>query len=469
VEPEALHARLTALEQRARTGGYDLKLTRMRDLLERLGNPEAQLPPVIHVAGTNGKGSTIAYLRAMLEAWGKRVHVYTSPHLVRFNERILLAGQEVDDATLEAELAAIQPAVDATNASFFEATTALAFRLFARVPADILLLETGLGGRLDATNVIEKPLATIITPIGMDHTAYLGETLAAIAGEKAGIIKPGVPVILAPQAPKAEAVLVENANRLGAPCYRYGVEWGMEGNTLYFQHAEFRIQDSESPLPGGGREEAAPPREKITGNWQLATGNSTLNPHHDTLPPPALPGAHQWQNAGTAVACCLALWGSAFPPAAMQAITHARWPARLQWLVRLPYGIALPETARVWLDGGHNPHAAEAIATFLRADGKNCRCVLVCGMLADKDVEGFLNPLRAILSRCIAVPIAGASQAIAPEALASIAQGLGIPAVACDSLETGLREAVQTRDDPRPLRLVIAGSLYLAGVCLRDA
>ena len=314
-------ARLTRLHPKL----IDLSLGRIEGLLAALGNPQDRLPPVIHVAGTNGKGSTVATLRACLEAGGWRVHAYTSPHLVRFHERIRLAGELIGEDRLILLLEECEGANRGAPITYFEITTAAALLAFARVPADFVLLETGLGGRLDATNVVKHPAATAITPISLDHQAFLGDTIAAIAGEKAGILKAGAPAVIGPQMPEAAAVFDARAAEIGAPLYRFGREWRCMADN------------------GGMRYEGP--------HWRC------------DLPLPSLLGGHQIVNSGAAIACLEQL--TAFPIAAdtiAQGLRHIDWPARLQRLGRGPLSEALPEGWELWLDGGHNPGAGEVLA-----------------------------------------------------------------------------------------------------------
>jgi len=348
--------------------GIDLSLGRMLRLLEILGHPERKLPLVIHVAGTNGKGSTIAFLRAMLEANGKRVHAYTSPHLVRFNERILLAGQEIDDERLLPILQQVHRAVQQQAVTFFEATTVAAFLAFAACEADVLLLEVGMGGRLDATNVI-TPMATVITPIALDHQEYLGATLAQVAGEKAGIMKEGVPCIVAPQQPEAMAVIARQAAALGV--------------TLWLAE--------QLPMPMV----------------------------------PSLAGEHQHANASLAMTVMHALDDDVKP----ESLTRAQWPGRLQRLTKGPLVAAWG--APVWLDGAHNEHAARALAHWIRA--QNTPMVMVCGLMARKDATAFFAALKGAVLHVVTVPIAGHGDAQAAEILAGQAREAGLDASASTS------------------------------------
>lgn len=401
----------------------DLTLERVERLCAALGHPEQALPPVIHVAGTNGKGSTQAMIRAGLEAAGARVHAYTSPHLVRFHERIRLAGALIPEPALAALLEECEAANGGAGITFFEITTVAAFLGFARSPADWTLLEVGLGGRLDATNVVQRPRLTVITPVSFDHEAYLGTTIAAIAGEKAGILKPGVPCVVGPQTDEGLAVIEARAARLGAPLIVHGQHWHAAE-----ERGRMIFQDERGLLD---------------------------------LPRPNLPGPHQIANAGAAVAALRAL---GFGEGACEAaVTRADWPARMQRLTRGPLAAAAPG-AELWLDGGHNPAAGEAIAATLA--GMPPRPThLVCGMLNTKDVGGFLRPLAPHAARLHAVSIPEAQATLPAETTAAAARAAGLPAVTAASVA----EAVAAIAAEAPAaRIVICGSLYLAGSVLRD-
>nr|WP_242511820.1 folylpolyglutamate synthase/dihydrofolate synthase family protein [Rhodobaculum claviforme] len=401
----------------------DLTLDRMHRLLAALDHPERTLPPVIHIAGTNGKGSTQAMLRAGLEAEGARVHAYTSPHLVRFHERIRLAGTLVS----EAELSDLLDAVDAANAgapiTFFEVTTCAALLAFARHPADWLLLEVGLGGRLDATNVVDRPAMTIITPVSFDHEQYLGDTLAAIAGEKAGILKPGVPCVVAPQTPEAQAVIEARAEAIGAPLHVHGRDW-----MAWSERGRLVVQDDRG----------------------LAD-----------LPLPCLRGAHQIVNAGTAVAALRLLGRS--DAALSGAVTRAEWPARLQRLVHGPLTQAAPQ-AELWLDGGHNPAAGRVLAEALAAMPAR-PTHLICGMLNTKDVSGFLRPLAEVTRSLTCVSIPGAQATLPAEATCAAGTAAGHTATTAASVTEALAAIVAREPGARVL---ICGSLYLAGEVLAE-
>jgi dihydrofolate synthase / folylpolyglutamate synthase len=405
----------------------DLSLGRIERLLAALGNPQDRLPPAVHVAGTNGKGSTVATLRACLEAAGYRVHAYTSPHLVRFHERIRLAGKLIDEDALLALLKECEEANRGAPITFFEITTAAAFLAFARMPADVVLLETGLGGRLDATNVLPGPGATAITPVSLDHQAFLGDTIAAIAGEKAGILKPGVPAIIGPQRDEAEAVIEARASEIGAPLFRNQREW----------HCE--------PRGDGMRYEGA--------RWQL------------DLPLPSLPGRHQIANAGIAIACLEQMPEFSLSPAALaEGLRHIDWPARMQQLTRGPLVDALPQGWQLWLDGGHNPAAGEVIANV--AKGWHDRPLdLVVGMLNTKDASGFLRPLAPYACTLYAVTIPGEENPHPAAEIVASARSVGIPARESKSVDAALHDIAQ---QPGPARVLICGSLHFAGIVLAD-
>ncbi|HEY4134434.1 MAG TPA: folylpolyglutamate synthase/dihydrofolate synthase family protein [Alphaproteobacteria bacterium] len=406
----------------------DLSLGRIERLLAKLGHPERKMPPAIHVAGTNGKGSTVAFLRAMLEAAGKRVHVYTSPHLVRFHERVRLAGQLIGEEALLEALARCEAANGGENITYFEITTAAAYLAFAETPADVTLLEVGLGGRFDATNVIDRPLATAITPVSMDHEQYLGDTLGEIAFEKAGILKPGVPAIIAPQAPEALAVIETRAAEIGAPLRRGGIEWSV-------------LTDMEQMVWQGGA--------KFIG-----------------LPLPNLQGAHQLTNAGTAIAVLDALPEFAVSDDAIrQGITHAEWPARLQRLTKGLLVELLPPRSELWLDGGHNPSAGEALAAQAErwADKP---LLIVSGLLRTKDAAGFFRPLASHVKAARTVAIPDSTATLSAEETSEAAQRAGLAAPAMPSVEAAIRDLA--KDLTRPARILICGSLYLAGHVLSE-
>lgn len=401
----------------------DLTLARVERLLATLGNPERRLPPVIHIAGTNGKGSTQAMIRAGLEAAGDRVHAYTSPHLARFHERIRLAGELISEAALTALLDECVRANGPDEITFFEITTCAAFLGFARTPADWTLLEVGLGGRLDATNVVEKPRLTIITPVSLDHQAFLGDTVTAIAGEKAGIIKRGVPVIVGPQTDEGLAVIEARAARMGAPLLAFGQHWHVaedRGRLVY--------QDEAGLLD---------------------------------LPLPNLPGPHQVQNAGAAIAALRQLGRD--ESACEAAATRAFWPARMQRLRQGPLVDAAPRV-ELWLDGGHNPAGGEAVAATLARMPKR-ETHLICGMLNTKDVTGYMVPLAPHVTRLHAVSIPGEKNTLPAEVTRDAARRAGMDAGTAGSVAEAL--AGIAAESPGA-RVLICGSLYLAGTILRE-
>ena len=401
----------------------DLTMGRVERLLAALGHPERRLPPVIHIAGTNGKGSTQAMIRAGLEAGGSAVHAYTSPHLARFHERIRLAGTLISEDMLTALLDECVQANGPDDITFFEITTAAAFLAFARVPADFVLLEVGLGGRLDATNVVDHPALTIITPVSIDHQQYLGDTLPEIAGEKAGIIKRGVPVIVGPQEPDGLAVIEARAARMGAPVLAYGQQWmvSQDRGRLIFQDD--------------------------TGLLDLSLPN--------------LPGPHQIQNAGAAIAALRYLGRD--QAACEAAITRAEWPARMQRLRAGPLVDLAPEV-ELWLDGGHNPAGAVAVAATL-AQMPARETHLICGMLNTKDVRGYMVPLAPHVTQLHAVSIPGEANTLPAEVTCAAAMSAGISAVTAASVAAALAAIVAKAPHARVL---ICGSLYLAGSVLRE-
>ena len=422
----------------------DLSLGRIERLLAALGNPQQKLPPVVHVAGTNGKGSVVATLRACLEAGGYRVHVYTSPHLVRFHERIRLAGRLIEEDALLELLEECERANRGEPITFFEITTAAAFLAFARTPADAALLEVGLGGRLDATNVIARPAAAAIAPVSLDHQAFLGDTIAAIAFEKAGILKSGVPAIIGPQPGDAEAVIETRANAIGAPLFRWRVEWRCDPKPLSRTAGEGGGGRRLTPGEGGGM-------RYIGTHWDLE------------LPLPSLPGAHQIANAGTAVACLEQMPQFAVSPAAIaEGLRHIEWPARLQRLTQGPLVDELPAGWELWLDGGHNPAAGEVIAEFA-VRWRDRPLDLIVGMLKTKDASGFLAPLAPRTRTLRAVTIPGEENPHPAAEIVESARSVGIAAQEAPSIESALRDLVQ---QPGPARVLICGSLHFAGIVL---
>jgi dihydrofolate synthase/folylpolyglutamate synthase len=427
---DSIVARLTALHPKR----IDLSLGRIERLLVALGHPETKLPPVIHVAGTNGKGSVVAFLRAMLEAAGKRVHVYTSPHLVRYNERYRLGdtGALVSDEELAATLTECERVNGGEPITVFEITTAVGMMLFARHRADVLLLEVGLGGRLDATNVIAHPLASIITPISIDHTDFLGDSIDKITAEKAGILKRDTPGIVAAQPRDALAVIERQAGRLNAPLKVAGEDW-----TATEERGRLVYQDEAGLLD---------------------------------LPAPKLYGRHQFENAGLAIAALRAIKPLKIAPAAFEAgVAKADWPARMQRLGQGALVALAPAGSEVWLDGGHNPDGGRAIAAALAdlEERVSRPLVLIVGMMATKDCAGFLGNFTGLARRMIAVPIPNADKGMSAEAVADAARAIGLPATSRDNLTEALEAACKLDLDPPP-RILITGSLYLAGEVLRE-
>jgi dihydrofolate synthase/folylpolyglutamate synthase len=413
----------------------DLSLGRIEGLLAKLGHPERRLPPVIHVAGTNGKGSVTAFLKAMLEASGLRVHIYTSPHLVRFHERIALAGADGKARSIgETELVQRLTDVQRVNAgdamTFFEITTAAAFLAFAETPADAVILEVGLGGRLDATNVISRPALSVITPVSMDHADKLGATVAEIAREKAGILKTGATGVIAMQPPEALEAIRARAHEVVAPLSVWGEDFeAFEQNSrLVFQSAE-RLLD---------------------------------------LPLPALLGQHQIGNAGTAVAAALRLKSIGLTVEGIeQGLRQVRWPARMQRLCDGPLARLIAPASELWLDGGHNPAGGQAISqTLAELEERAPKEVsLIAGMMGNKDAAAFLEHFRGLARRIVTVPISGGPEAaFAPQDLAALAVSLGFDAKPAEGVAEALRSLQGLADQPQ--RILICGSLYLAGQVL---
>jgi len=428
---DAILNRLLALHPKR----IDLVLDRIERLLAALGHPERHLPPIIHVAGTNGKGSVCAYSRAMLEAQGLKVHVYTSPHLVRFHERIRLAGTLISEDELAAVLDECERANKNLPITFFEITTAAAFLAFARHKADALVLEVGLGGRLDATNVV-TPAISVITPVSFDHQEFLGHELPGIAAEKAGIIKPGIPVIVGPQADQARDVILRTADSLGAPVFAYGQDFFAHG-----EHGRMVYQDDEGLLD---------------------------------LPSPRLPGAHQIENAATAIAALRHArqnWGR--ERAIEDGITRAEWPARLQRLTRGILVELAPKGAEIWLDGGHNPHAAHAIASAMAdfEEKSSKPLYLITGMLKTKDAAGFFAPFAGLARHAVTVTIPGEEASRGAGELYDAAREAGLEASPADDLEDAMMQISawsRARPNEGSPRILICGSLYLAGKVLAE-
>jgi dihydrofolate synthase / folylpolyglutamate synthase len=408
-----------------------LGLERIERLLKRLGSPEKKLPPLVHVAGTNGKGSLVAYLRAMAEAAGYRAHVYTSPHLVRFNERIRIAGRLIGDEELGDLLTECEEANGEEPISFFDITTALAYLAFSRVPADLGIIEVGMGGRFDSTNVIE-PAVSAITPVGYDHTGFLGEKLEGIAWEKAGIIKRAVPAVVGRQRDVSAEVIENEAAKLAAPLFRMGREWQVTPTASGFRY--------ESDLMG-------------------------LD-----LPAPALAGAHQLDNAATAIACVERLRAARFridAAAIRKGLATVEWPARLQKLTRGPLPDSLPPGCELWLDGGHNEDCGLALARMASDWAKEpapLPLYLIFGMLTTKDASGFLRPLARHAKAARAVPFPEGHSAYTPEEACAKAAEVGLDCVPANDIGAALEDLLATQ--PAPMRVLICGSLYLAGAVL---
>jgi dihydrofolate synthase / folylpolyglutamate synthase len=425
--PAEVIARLAALHPKR----IDLSLDRMHRVCASLGHPERKLPPVIHVAGTNGKGSTVAYLRAILEAASLRVHTFTSPYLVRINECYRLGraggGVLVGDDELVAALEQCERANAGEPLTIFEAETAAAFLLFAQHPADICLLEVGLGGRLDSTNVVEAPLASVIAPISMDHMEYLGSSLTAIAGEKAAIIKRGVPVISAEQAPDAMAVIEIQARRMRAPLFAAGQEWHVS-----VERGRLVYQDDR-------------------GLMDLAA--------------PKLFGRHQFDNAGLAIATLRATDRLKISHAAFEAgIVGADWPARMQRLSSGSLTELGPKGSEIWLDGGHNAEGGRVAAAALGdlEERVSRPLVVICGMMANKDPSAFLANFAGLTRHIMAVDIPGRGEAMPPDRLADAARALGMRVEVVSGVEAALRTLAKLAYEVPP-RILITGSLYLAG------
>ena len=429
---EEITQRLLALHPKK----LDLSLDRLRRLLATMGNPERNLPPVIHVAGTNGKGSTIAFMRTILAAAGRRVHTYTSPHLIRFNERITLAGEHISDEQLASVLGRCESAAGDLPLTYFEASTAAAFLAFSETPADVVLLETGLGGRLDATNVVPSPRACVITPIGLDHQDWLGETLADIAFEKAGILKTDAAFVTGAQHPEVLDVLRNRALAIGADQHILGEEW-----QLVREVAGFTYEDEKGL---------------------------------SDLPTPRLIGNHQIENAGLAVAALKAAGLAPSDDFISMGIEAAEWPARLQRITKGPHAEMVSQHSgdpgELWLDGGHNPHAGRALARALAdLEERSPRpLVLIVGMQKNKDPREFLAPFEGLASNVLTVA-AGTGATWTPEDLAKEAQAAGLPASPMTSVDEALAHTVTAfgKSGEGQPRILICGSLYLAGEVLQ--
>ncbi len=409
----------------------DLELTRIERLLERLGNPHLNLPPVVHIAGTNGKGSTLAFLKAMHEAAGLLVHTYTSPHLVHFHERIGLAGHFIEEDLLADILMECETANQGDPITYFEITTAAAFVAFSRTPADVLLLEVGLGGRFDATNVIDKPALSIITPIDLDHQNFLGDDVKAIAREKAGIFKKNCPAIVATQSDEVLAILQEEAEVVGAPLSIFGQDW-----TVFEEHGRLVFQDEQGLVD---------------------------------LPLPKLVGRHQMDNAGTAIAAARALATLQDNETALaRGLKNAVWPARMQRLTTGPLVELAGQDVEIWLDGGHNPLAAQSLAeTLADMEDKAPRPLfLIFGMMSQKDAQAFLEPFRGLAKHVSTVGIEAEEAAYSAGDLYEHARQIGMEADTAASVEDALRQ-IMARPQDAP-RVLICGSLYLAGSVLKE-
>jgi dihydrofolate synthase/folylpolyglutamate synthase len=425
---ERIHAILEPLKlQRTHPGAFSLD--KMRALLARLGHPERRIPPAIHVAGTNGKGSLIAFLRAMCEAAGLRVHMTISPDLVRVNERIYLAGHDIETALMADLLEEVARAGEGLAAQHFELITATAFLAFSRVPGEVTLLETGLGGRLDATNMVDAPAAAAITPISFDHMDYLGDTLARIAAEKAEILKPGRPAVIGPQQPEAAAVFDAKAAAIGAPLFRHGREWRA------WKEPDGRL------------------------GYESATRKMLL-------PKPGLLGDYQYPNAGTAIACLEACPQLGVGEAAIAAgLGTVRWPARLQRLTSGPLVRRLPPGWELWLDGTHNEGGAEVVAATLRS-WPTRPLHLVFATQKNRDPALIFRPFLGLASSVHGVAIPGLPSSHEPVAIAAAARSLGLPASAAPDVAAAIADIVAQGGPPS--RVLICGSLYLAGSVLAE-
>jgi dihydrofolate synthase/folylpolyglutamate synthase len=409
----------------------DLSLDRIENLLARLGNPERQLPPVIHVAGTNGKGSLIAFLRAMLEAEGYRVHVYISPHLISFNERICLAGKLIDDDVLSNVLEECEKFNAGEPVTYFEITTAAAFLAFSRTDADVVLLETGLGGRLDATNVIDNPALTVITPVSLDHQQFLGETLKEIIAEKVGIVKPGVPCLSAKQERREEKNFCKLVEEAGASLAIEGKDWSVRkaGKGMAF--------------------------------------DSNMNGVRTTryFPVPALNGSHQLRNAGLAIAALERLPGFEIHDSAIAlGLKSVYWPARLQRLISGPLIEKLPDGWELWLDGGHNGAAGKMISQHVRA-WRDKPLHMIFGMLNSKNPGDFLGHLEGRLGLFRGIAIPGEENTLSAQEVSAVALSLRMDSASASSVEAALEDIIEQNKEGR---IIIAGSLYLAGTILKE-
>ena len=414
----------------------DLALDRILRLLGHLGNPHLRLPPVIHVAGTNGKGSACAFMRAMLEAQGLKVHTHTSPHLVRFHERIRIAGKLISEEALVSLLEEVEQLNAGREITFFEITAAAMFLAFARHAADVTILEVGLGGTFDATNVVLHPAMTVIQPVGLDHKEFLGDDLGGIAAEKAGIIKKGAPLVVGPQSEIAREVILRQADRLGVPVYEFGQDFVSRP-----EHGRMVYEDQQGLLD---------------------------------LPLPKLTGRHQIENAGVAIAALRHAglgWGA--DAGIERGLSTVEWPARLQRLTKGPLVETAPRGAEVWLDGGHNPHGAEAVSRAM-ADmeeyGERPR-YLICGMLANKDALGYLRTFNGLARHVVTVGIPGEEASMGAGALYDVARRAGLDSAPAEDLDDAMLQIhawTRLDDESTPPRILICGSLYLAGKVLAE-
>lgn len=428
----AILERLLALHPKK----IDLALDRIQRLLNDLGNPEKKLAPVIHVAGTNGKGSVCAFSRAMLEAQGLRIHVHISPHLVRFHERIRLAGDLISEDELTATLLEVERVNAGRPITYFEITNAAMFLAFSRHPADAVILEVGLGGKYDATNVVDKPVMTIVQPVSLDHVEFLGSDIQSIAAEKAGIIKPRVPVVIGPQDDAALSVILSRADKLSAPAHVFGQDF-----SAHQEHGRMVYQDERGLLD---------------------------------LPLPKLIGRHQIENAAVAIAGLRHAnqnWND--DVAIEQGLRTVEWPGRLQRLTKGPLIAMAPKGAEIWLDGGHNPHCAAAVSRAIAdlEERSERPLYLICGMLKTKDAIGFLSAFRGLARHVVTVNVPGEAASLGAGALYDMARRAGLDAAPAEDLDDAMLQLqAWARAHPKepPPRILICGSLYLAGTVLRE-
>ncbi|MEM9276949.1 MAG: folylpolyglutamate synthase/dihydrofolate synthase family protein [Pseudomonadota bacterium] len=410
--------------------GFDLSLGRITALLDKLGNPHLRIPPVFHVAGTNGKGSTLAFIRSILEAAGYKVHVHTSPHLVNWNERYRLAGKLVDDDTLADAIERVTEANSGKPITIFEIMSAVMFLLFSEHDADFSLVEVGLGGRFDATNVIPKPLVSAIAPVSLDHQAYLGDTIAKIAFEKAGIIKEQTPVVVGLQEDEARDVIEEVANTRSSSVQVAGQDFD-----FYRDATGFVFQDGDGLLD---------------------------------LPMPNLAGEHQLVNAALAISAVRAADIKVPEKAFSEGMQNVVWPGRLEKLPSGKITEKLNGHRDVWIDGGHNPDAGKAIATELLRQNKGAdrKTVLICGMINTKEPLGYFQPFTELSAEVITVPVAMSEAGISPEELAKIAREAGLTAETADTLEQGIVRAATIVEENEEIRILFCGSVYMVGEVL---